>query len=122
MKTATSNKQQLRQVDSQTQRSEEANKYEKFPEIKTGAVLSVGQLCDTGHTFSFTIENLTIREKYSIKFEGKRDKSSGLWKINMGKQLANRVINTPNNTKIQLEEYFHAACFRPAPHNFINAI
>ena len=38
------------------------------------------------------------------------------------KKIANGVINTPNNTKIQVEEYFHTACFSPAQHTFIKSI
>ena len=33
--------------------SEEANKCEIFPELKTGALVSVVQLCDTGHALIF---------------------------------------------------------------------
>ena len=33
--------------------SEEANKCEIFTELTTGALVSVGQLCNTGNTFSF---------------------------------------------------------------------
>ena len=75
-----------------------------------------------GHTVNFPKENVTIREKYSIKLIGKREKSSGLWKMPLGQQLANGVINTLNNTKIQIAEYFRAAYFSPSPHTFIKAI
>ena len=102
--------------------SEEANKCEIFPELTIGALVSVVQLCDTGHTVSFSKENVTIREKDSIKLIGKWYKSSSLWKIPLGQQLANGVINTLNNTKRQLVDYFHAVCFRPEPHTFIKAI
>ena len=93
-----------------------------FPELTTGDLVSVGQLYDMGRTVSFAKENLTIREKYSIKLIGKGDKSSVLWKIPLGQQLANGFINTPNNTKRQLAEYFHDACFSRAPHTFIKVI
>ena len=57
---------------------EEANKCEIFPELTTGALVLVRQLCYTGHTVSFSKENVTIREKDSIKLTGNWDKSSGL--------------------------------------------
>ena len=34
--------------------SEKANKCEKFPKIKTGALVSAGQQYDTGHRVSFS--------------------------------------------------------------------
>ena len=39
--------------------SEKANKCEKFPKIKTGALVSAGQQYDTGHRVSFSKKNHT---------------------------------------------------------------
>ena len=53
--------------------SEEANKCEIFPGLTTGALVLVRQLCDTGHTVSFSKRKCNIRGKDSIKLIGKRE-------------------------------------------------
>jgi hypothetical protein len=51
------------------------------------SLLSVGQLCNEGYTFTFSIESVTIYNSQGIQFlRGARDLDTGLWRINLRKK------------------------------------
>ena len=96
-----------------------------FPQLTTGALLSVGQLCDSDCTVTFNKHNMTVENNNGEQvLHGHRDTRTGLWKIplpaptsppnNLTPQFnqANGIIK--RDTPISdLCEFLHAALFSP---------
>jgi hypothetical protein len=63
-----------------------------FPVIANHSLISVVQFCNEGHTVTFRIESVTIYNSQGIHIlRGARDLDTGLWWINLRKN-----INNPN--------------------------
>jgi hypothetical protein len=104
------------------------------PELKNGALISVGQLCDHGCTAFFTKTDVTIELNGSKIMHGTRMPHNGMWMVN----LSNTAIRPPPqthvpnvthtcanihtiSTKRNLVTYFHKCCFSPTVSAWIAA-
>jgi hypothetical protein len=57
-----------------------ASKTHVFPGMAHHSLLSVGQLCDEGYTFTFKQDTVTIcNSENSTLLSGPRDVNTGLW-------------------------------------------
>lgn len=99
-----------------------------FPNLTTGSLISVGQLCDDDCIATFTKQNVTMTKENTIILTGHR-LNNGLWHIplsnthNFSSNSTNRAnaVLRMDKTKAELVQYLHAACFSPVPTTFINA-
>ena len=86
-----------------------------FPQLASGSLLSVGQLCDHGCTATFNKNELYIFHKGKIIVQGSRTKNE-LWEIdtnpNPPSHLLNSVIDAP--TISERNEFISWALFSPA--------
>jgi hypothetical protein len=69
-----------------------------FPDIANNSLISVGQLCNEGYSVTFTIDNVTIFNKIGKEIlKGNRDLDTGLWCINLRKEIQYNTIASANN-------------------------
>jgi hypothetical protein len=108
-----------------------------FPALSSGALLSIGQLCDHGCTAIFNQDTVHIQKDNTTILQGQRNPTNGMWCINLPHAtdtvIASPITNTTTNaarannaiehkTKAGLVAFLHAACFSPAASTFIQAI
>jgi hypothetical protein len=68
-----------------------------FPDLKTGPLLSIGQLCDFGCFVMFTLtQMLVFNKKFEHIMTGERKKSTGLWYV----PLPIPTVPTPPDTPL----------------------
>ena len=59
-----------------------ANNARVFDGLKTGNLLSIGQLCDSNCQATFTKDKVTIsNQDKQVVLEGPRDRRTGLWTV-----------------------------------------
>jgi hypothetical protein len=54
-----------------------------FPQLQDKMLLSIGQLCDSGMTATFTHNKLYIYKEKMLVLEGNRNKCSGMWYVDL---------------------------------------
>jgi hypothetical protein len=92
------------------------------------SLLSVGQLCDEGYTFTFRNASVTIFNSQELQIlKGARDLDTGLLLINLIKEhqqpqqaVANNVYELCNTG--ELVNYLHKAMFSPTKSAFLQAV
>jgi hypothetical protein len=90
-----------------------------FPAMANRSLLSVRQLCNEGYSVTFKIDNVTIFNKIGKEIlKGKRDSDTGLWRINLRKEIQHNNIASANNMyKLRntgaLVNYLHKAMLSP---------
>jgi hypothetical protein len=52
-----------------------------LPGLAQHSLLSVGQMCDSGCSVTFTVSNVTVTNGDSTILTGQRDKESSLWRV-----------------------------------------
>jgi hypothetical protein len=88
-----------------------------FPAMANNSLLSVRKLCRKGYSVTFTINNLTIFNKIGKEIiKGLRDLDTGLWRINLRKEIQHNTIASENNmydlrNTGALVNYLHKAMF-----------
>ena len=106
-----------------------------FDSLKSGSLISIGQLCDDDCVALFTKFNVNIIKDGKIIIVGKRNDANGLWNIPLApkaaptvktpnaqtKQLANGAIKNVK-TKQDLAEFLHACAYSPEPSTLLRAI
>ena len=114
-----------------------------FKGLRSASLISIGQLCDDGCEVALTKNNMIVKKKQNIILTGKRNNSDGLWDVelsqngtthNSGKNMlplhtqpnateykANVIIRK-SQTKLELAQYLHAACWSPPISTFVRAI
>jgi hypothetical protein len=105
-----------------------ASKAHVFPGMANHSLLSVGQLCDEGYTFTFKQASGTIcdSEKSQI-LNGPPDLNTGLWCINL-KQPNNHIPEPIANNVYELRNtgalvnYLHKALFSPTKSEMLQAV
>ena len=91
-----------------------------FPNLASGSLLSIGQLCDAGCTALFDKKKLYIFNKGKIIMQGTRQKSK-LWTIdNTAHHSLNSVIDAP--TIAERIEFFSRSLFSPTLPTLTKAI
>ena len=117
---------------------EQANKARVFNNLKTGYLLSIGQLCDSDCTAIFSKEAVKITNANNKEvLTGPRDKRTGLWTVDIPLTkrsptkpspeieepilVANGVIRA-KTTKSDLAQYHYASLGNPATSTLLSAI
>ena len=120
----------------------EARQAHLFPELSSGSLLSIGQLCDNGCTATFDKNVVKIKLHDTTVLEGPRNHTTGLWYVSLCNEQSPFLITTKNklyDTKLrqltpqalsayhtstlpELAQFLHAACFSPTLATFLAAI
>jgi hypothetical protein len=99
-----------------------------FPAMANNSFLSVRQLCIEGYSVTFTIDNVTILNKIGNEIlKGNRDLDTGLWRINLRKEIQHNPIASANNVYElrktgALVNDLHKAMFSPTKAALIKAV
>jgi hypothetical protein len=100
-----------------------------LPGLAQHSLLSVGQMCDSGCSVTFTASNVTVTNGESTILTGLRDKESSLWRaplepappLNVGQE--HYAHNVYEQKSIQdTITYLHACCFSPTTDTWIKSI
>jgi acyl-CoA thioesterase len=107
---------------------ERANEARVFNSLKSGNLLSIGQLCDNDCTATFQKEKVIIRNKKQEEIlQGPRDDKTGLWTVEIPtkneekENKANGMIRD-QKTKQDLAKFHHASLGYPTKSTLIKAI
>ena len=112
--------------------SSEAQRAHSFDHLKSGSLLSIGQLCDDDCVAIFTKYDLRVMKDGTMIIKGHRNKSNGLWHVPLGtpkvpalqypaSEECHSAIYS-QNTKADLAGFIHACLFSPAPSTLLRAI
>jgi hypothetical protein len=100
-----------------------------LPGLAQESLLSVGQMCDSGFSVTFTATDVTVTNGESTILTGLRDKDSGMWRTPLKPNLPLEVgrENSAHNVYEQKSiqdtiTYLYACCFSPATDNWLRAI
>jgi hypothetical protein len=121
-----------------------ARKADIFPGLKSGSLVSIGQLCDHGCTATFTATQVQIFHQERLILTGHRSRdTNNLWMLQLDGMLANhQVLSTQhqellktieptigtansmvaNNTIADRIAFYHAAAFSPVISTWCDAI
>jgi hypothetical protein len=115
--------------------SKSAKRGHILPDLKTGSLISIGQLCDDDCTALFTKHHLKIFKNGTAIITGRRNTSNGLWHIPMPPVDQNQATHTPlppspqansiirlAQTKQDLARYLHASALNPQISTLLRAI
>ena len=104
--------------------SQGAQKAHSFDTLKSGSLISIGQLCDDDCVAIFTKYDLRVMKDGTLIIKGKRNKANGLWHIPLSPSNESQIIPTSEechsaiynqSTKADLAGFIHACMFSPAP-------
>jgi hypothetical protein len=91
-----------------------------LPVLAQHSLLSVGQMCDSGCSMTFTATEVTVKNGESRILTGLRDKESSLWRVPLEPNLPLKIgrehsaHNVYEQKSIQATiTYLHACCFSP---------
>ena len=115
-----------------------ATKAHVFPALASASLISIGQLCDDGCTAVLDQNTLNVFKNGHTVLRGVRNRTDGLWDINLtahrkifdnhlpqsttiSTQSMNAIIRR-DKTKLELAQYLHACAFSPALSSFQKAI
>jgi hypothetical protein len=91
-----------------------------FPHLQNHALLSIGILCDSGCSVTFTQEHIQVQYNNQIVLEGTCI-PPGLWTIDIpAPQQANATYSAP--LKATALQHVHASLFSPATQTWIKAV
>ena len=101
--------------------------------LKTGSLISIGQLCDDDCAAIFTKFNVKIIKDGNIIITGARDSQNGLWTIplppkpflptsNKNQRFFASSAISDHTTKRDLAAFLHGTLFSPTPSTLIHAI
>jgi len=113
--------------------SETARTLHIFPQLQSGALLSLGALCNDRCEIILTNNALYVTKDTRLIISGNRNFTTGMWEVDIGnkQQSTNKPEHPPiahiNNvladaTKPELAKYYHAACFSPVKSTWLKAI
>jgi hypothetical protein len=108
-----------------------------FDNLKSGSLISIGQLCDDDCVALFTKYNVNIFKNGQVIITGERNDTNGLWTVPLAPKAplpptlhqtdptpchsANGAIQN-GVTKQALAAFLHACAFSPLPSTFLRAI
>jgi hypothetical protein len=97
-----------------------------LPGLVHNSLILVGKLCDNGCSVTFTQDQVTVSKNEKCVMYGSRDPKSRLWQIDLKQRFKTKHVQCnhahDNNTKKDLINYLHAACFSPVKSTWITAI
>jgi hypothetical protein len=106
-----------------------ARKGHILPGLAQHSLLSVGQMCDSGCSVTFTASHVTVTNGESTILTGLRDKESSLWRapLEPDTPLTFGHEHSPQNVYEQKSiqdtiTYLHACCFSPVTDTWIKSI
>jgi hypothetical protein len=100
-----------------------------LPGVAQHSLLSVGQICDSGCSVTFTASNVTVTHDHSTILTGEQDKESNLWRVplNPAPSLNGGQKHSAHNVYEQKSiqdtiKYLHACCFSTVTDTWIKSI
>jgi hypothetical protein len=97
-----------------------------MPELVHNSPISVGQLCDSECSVTFTHDQVTVSRNGKEVMYGSRDLKSRLWRVNLKQKMKPESAQCnhahANNNQKDLINYLHAAWFSPVKSTWIKAI
>jgi hypothetical protein len=100
-----------------------------LPGLAQHSLLSVGQMCDSGCSVTFTASNVTVTNGHSTILTSKRNKDSNLWRVplNHNPPLHGGLKQSAHNVYEQKSiqdtiTYLHASCFIPVTDTWLKSI
>jgi hypothetical protein len=100
-----------------------------LPGLGQHSLLSVGQMCESGFSVTFTASNVTVTKGHSTILTGERDKESSLWRaplnpappLHVGQE--HHAHNVYEQKSIQdTITYLHACFFSPVTDTWLKSI
>jgi hypothetical protein len=100
-----------------------------LPGLAQHSLLSVGQMCDSGCSVTFTASNVTVTNGQSTILTGQRDKEPSLWRvplypappINVGQEHSDHNVYEQKSIQDTIP-YLHACCFMPVSDMWLKSI
>jgi hypothetical protein len=99
-----------------------------LPGLAQRSLLSVGQMCDSGCSVTFTAAEVTVKNGESTILTGLRDQDSGLWSVPLEPNVLmetgreHSAHNVYEQKSIQATiTYLHACCFSPVTDTWLKA-
>jgi hypothetical protein len=97
-----------------------------LPGLVHNSLISVGQLCNSECSITFTPDQVTVSRKGKEVMHGSRDPKSRLWRVNLKQQMKPESAqcnhaHDNNNQKASIN-FLHTACFSPVKSTWIKAI
>jgi hypothetical protein len=97
-----------------------------LPGLVHNSLISVGQLCDSECSVTFTQDQVTVSRNGENVMYGSRDPKSRLWRVDLKQKIAPKISQCnhahDNNNQKDLINYLHAVCFIPVKSTWIKAI
>jgi hypothetical protein len=97
-----------------------------LPGLVHNSLISVGQLCDSGCSVTFTQDQVTVSKNQKCEIYGSQDPKSRLWRVDLKNRFETNQVQCnhahDNNNQKDLINYLHAACFSPVKSTWITAI
>ena len=89
-----------------------------FPSLATGSLISIGQLCDSGCTATFTKTKATVSHNGNTILQGTRHPATTLWHLDPDQSSPHQHCTSVNSTIGQPStanrvRFYHAALFSP---------
>jgi hypothetical protein len=100
-----------------------------LPGLPQHSLLSVGKMCDSGCSVTFTASNVTVTNGESTILTGLREKESSLWRVpldpnpplNVGQEHSAHNVYEQKSIQDTIT-YLHAYCFSPVTDMWIKSI
>jgi hypothetical protein len=100
-----------------------------LPGLAQHSLLSVGQMCDSGCSVTFTATHITVTNGSATVLTGTRDKQSNLWSVplnhtpplNVGLKSSAHNVYEQKSIKDTIT-YLHACCFSPVTDTLLKSI
>jgi DNA helicase IV len=97
-----------------------------LPGLVHNSLISVGQLCDSECSVTFTQDQVTVSKNEKHVMYRSRNPKSRLWRVNLKQKFETKHVQCnhahDNNNQKDLINYLHAACFSPVKSTWITAI
>jgi hypothetical protein len=100
-----------------------------LPGLAQHSLVSVGKICDSGCSVTFTASNVTVTNGHSTILTGEWDKESNLWRVplNPAPPLHGGQKHSAHNVyeKKSIQDtitYLHACCFSPVTDTWLKSI
>jgi hypothetical protein len=97
-----------------------------LPGLVHNSLISVGQLCDSECSVTFTQDQVMVSRNGKDVMYGSRDPKTRLWRVDLKQKMNTKIAQCnhahDNNNQKDLINYLHAACFSPVKSTWIKAI
>jgi hypothetical protein len=100
-----------------------------LPSLAQHSLLSMGEMCDSGCSVTFTASNVTVTNGHSTILTGEQDKESNLWRVpvNPDPPLHGGQKHSAHNVyeRKSIQDtipYLHGCCFSPVTDTWLKSI